>query len=88
MFATNTSFSVTVSHSIVSQFVTITDSINVHDYLFNEHLVAHQAKLAQMVEHSLRIQEVLGSIPEFSKLYMSCNYCLPQKEYVEINRIL
>ena len=88
VFAANTSLSVTVSHSVVSQFLTITDIIDVHDYLFNGHPVAHQAELAQMVEHWLRMREVLGSISKFSNLYRSGNYCLPQEEYVEINRIL
>ena len=70
------------------QFVTITDSIDVHYYLFNGEHVPQQEELAQMVEHSLRMREVLGSIPKFSNLYRSCNYFLLQEEYVEINRIL
>ena len=35
VFAPNTNYSVGVSHSIVFQFVTITNSIDVHYYLFN-----------------------------------------------------
>ena len=49
-----------------SQLVTITDSIDVHYYLFNEEQTAQQGELAQMAEHSLSMREVLGSIPRFS----------------------
>ena len=88
MFAPNTNFYVAVSHSIVFQFLTITDSIDVHYYLFNGEQVPHQGKLCQMVELSLRMREVLGSIHRFSSLNRSCNYFLPEEEYAEINRIL
>ena len=38
-----------------SQFVTITDSIDVYYYLFDGELVCHQEELARMVERSLSI---------------------------------
>ena len=88
VFATNTNYSVAVFHSIVFQFLTITDSTDVHYYMFNGEEVPQQDELAQMAEHSLRMREVLGSIPRFSSLYRSCNYCLHQEEHVELNRIL
>ena len=88
MFATNTNFYVAVSHSIVFQFLTITDSIDTHYYFFNGEQVLQQGELGQMVEHSLHMGEVLRSIPRFSNLNRSCDYFLPEKEYVEINRIL
>ena len=88
VFAPNKNYSVTVSHSIIFKFVTITNSIDVHYYLFNGEEVPQQGELTQMGEHFLRIQEVLLSIPRLSNPYRSCNYCLPQEEYVEINRIL
>ena len=66
MFGLNTSFSVPVSHSIVFfQFVTITDNKDVHYYLFNGEQVPQQKELAQMVEHSLCMREVLEAIPRF-----------------------
>ena len=88
VFASNTNYSVAVSHSIVFQFVTITDSIDLHYYLFNGEDVPQKDELAQMAEHSFRMREVLGSIQRFCSLYRSCNYCLPQDEHVEISRIL
>ena len=42
------------------QFVTITDSIDVYCYLFYGEQVSHQGKLAQMVERSHNMREVLG----------------------------
>ena len=68
VFALSTRFSVAVSHCIVFQFVTITDSIDVHYYLFNREQVPQQVELAQLVENSLRMREVLGAIPRFSNL--------------------
>ena len=59
--------------------MTITDSIDVCYYLFNGEQVPQEGELAQMVEHSLRKREVLGSMPRLSNLYRSCNYCLPQE---------
>ena len=50
------------------QFVTVTDYKDVHYYLFNGEQVPQQKQLAQMVEHSLRMREVLGAIPRFSNL--------------------
>ena len=87
VFPPNTNYSVAVYDSIVFQFVIITDSIDVHYYLFNGEDVPQQDELSQMEEHSLHMREVLGSITRFCNLYSSCNYCLPQEEYVEINRI-
>ena len=48
-----------------SLFLTIIDRTDVHYYLFDGEVVAHQRELAQMVECSLSMQEVLGSIPRF-----------------------
>ena len=48
VFDPNTNFSVPVSHSIDFQLVTITDSIGLHYYLFNEERVPQQRELAQM----------------------------------------
>ena len=87
VFAPNKNYSVTVSHSIIFQFVTITNSIDVHYYLFNGEEVPQQGELTQMGEHSLRMREVLLSIPRLSNPYRSCDYYLPQEEYVDINRI-
>ena len=84
----NTNYSVAVSHSIVFQFVTITDSIDVHYYLFHGEHVPQPGELTRMGEHSVHMRGVLGSISRFSNLNRSCNYSLPQEEYVEINRIL
>ena len=50
------------------QFVTVTDGLDVHYYLFNGEQVPQQGQLAQLVEHSCRIREVLGSILRFSDL--------------------
>ena len=50
------------------QFVTVTDYKDVHYYLSDGEQVPQQKQLAQMVEHSLRIREVLGAIPRFSNL--------------------
>ena len=50
------------------QFVTIKGNIDVHYYLFDGEQVPLQRELARMVEHSLRMPEVLGSIPRFSNL--------------------
>ena len=47
------------------QFVTITDNRDVHYYLFNGEQVPQQKELAQMVKHSLCMQEVLGTISRF-----------------------
>ena len=47
------------------QFVTITDNKVLHYYLFNGEQVPQQKELAQMVEHSVCMQEVLGAIPKF-----------------------
>ena len=49
-----------------TQFVTITDSIDVYYYLFGGEQLSHQAELGQMVERSRRMRGVLGSIPRFS----------------------
>ena len=49
-----------------SQFLTITDSIDVYFYLFDGEQVSHQGELAQMVERSLSMREVQGSMPRFS----------------------
>ena len=53
VFAPNTNYSVGVSHSIVFQFVTVTNSIDGHYYLFNGEEVPQQGESAQMQEHSL-----------------------------------
>ena len=61
VFAHNTNFSVADAadyHSIVSQFVTITDSVDVYYYLFDGGQVCRQGELARMVEHSLCMREV------------------------------
>ena len=50
------------------QFVTITDSIDLHYYLFNAEQVPQELELHVMSEHSLRMREVLGSISRFSNL--------------------
>ena len=50
------------------QFVSITDSIHVDYYLLNGEQVPQEGELAQMVEHSFRMREVLGSIHRFSNL--------------------
>ena len=50
------------------QFVSITDSIHVDYYLLNGEEAPQQGELAQMVEHSLHMREVLGSIHRFSNL--------------------
>ena len=50
------------------QFVTISDNIDVHYYLFDGEQVPQKGELAQIVEHLLRMREVLGSIPRFSNL--------------------
>ena len=55
MFAPNTNFYFAVSQSIVFQFLTITDSIDAHHYLFNGEEVLQQGELGQMVEHSLHM---------------------------------
>ena len=57
------------------QFVTITDNIDVHYYLFDGEHVPEQEELAQMVEHSLSMRELLGSIPRFSSYESSSNSC-------------
>ena len=62
-----------------SQFVTIIERTDLYYYFFDGDPVAHQGELAQMVEHSLRMREVLGPIPRFSSLYKACNYCLPKE---------
>ena len=49
-----------------SKFLTIIDRTDIYYYLFDGEVVAHQRELAQMVECSLSMQEVLGSIPRFS----------------------
>ena len=49
-----------------SQLVTITYSTDVYYYLFDGEPVCHQEELARMVERSLSIREVLGSIIRFS----------------------
>ena len=49
-----------------SQFLTIIDRTDLYYYLFDVEEVAHQGELAQMVEHSISMREVLGSIPRFS----------------------
>ena len=49
-----------------SQFVTIIDRTGLYYHLFDQDLVADQGGLAQMVERSLSMREVLGSIPKFS----------------------
>ena len=48
-----------------SQFVTIIDRTELYYYLLDGEVVAHQAEIAQMVERSLSMREVLGSIPRF-----------------------
>ena len=48
------------------QFVTITDNIDVRYYLFHGEQLPQQGELAQIVEHSLRMREVMGSTPRFS----------------------
>ena len=70
------------------QFLTITDNKDVHNYWFYREQVSQQKELPQMVEHSLRMREVLGAIPRFPNLYRACNSFLPKEEYVEIDRIL
>ena len=49
-----------------SQFLTIIDRTDLYYYLFDGDPVAHQGGLAQMVERSLSMREVVGSIPRFS----------------------
>ena len=49
-----------------SQLVTIADSIGVYYYLFDGVQVSHKWELVQIVERSLCMREVLGSIPRFS----------------------
>ena len=49
-------------------FLTITDSVDVHYYLFNGEQVPQQEELGQMVEHWFRMRGVLGAIPRFSNL--------------------
>ena len=56
-----------------SQFVTITDSIDVYYYLFDGEPVCHQEGLARMVEHLLSMQQVLISIIRFSSYKRSSN---------------
>ena len=51
--------------SFFFQFVTITDNKDVHYYLFNGERLPQQKELAQMVEYSLCMQEVLEAIPRF-----------------------
>ena len=58
-----TNFPVAVQILSFSQFVNIIDRTNLYYYLFDGEVVAHQGELAQMVERSLSMQEVLGSIP-------------------------
>ena len=70
------------------QFVTITDNIYVHYYLFHREQVPQQGELAQMEEHSLRMREVQGSLPRFSNLQRAFNSFLHQEEYMAIDRIL
>ena len=50
------------------QFVTITDSIYLHYYLLNAEQVPQQGELPVMLELSLHMREVLGSISRFSNL--------------------
>ena len=49
-----------------SPFVTIIDRTDPYYYLFDGDPVAHQVELAQMVERSLSMRELLGLIPRFS----------------------
>ena len=58
-----------------SQFVTITDNIDVHYYLFQGEHVPQQEELAQMLEHSHSMREVLGSILRFSSYERSSKSC-------------
>ena len=69
------------------QFLTITDNKDVHYYLFYGEQVPQQKESAQMVEHSLRMREVVGAIHRFSNLYRACNSFLPKEEYVDTYRI-
>ena len=62
----NTNFPVAVPILSFPQFVTIIDRTNLYYYLFDGEVVAHQGELAQMVESSLGMREVLGSIPRSS----------------------
>ena len=70
------------------QFVRITASIDVHYYLFHGEDIPQQGELAQMVEHSRHMRQVLGSIPRFSNHQRACNSFLPQEDYVETDIIL
>ena len=75
MSVPNTNYSVAVSHSIVFQFVTITDSIDVHYYLFNREEARQQEELTQMGEHSLDgepvcHQEELARMVKHSLMYV------------------
>ena len=49
-----------------SQFVTIIDRTDLYYQLFDRDPVADQGELSQMVERSLSMREVLGSISRFS----------------------
>ena len=46
------------------QFVTITDSVDVHYYLFNREQIAQQGELAQMAERSLSIERYWDRYPD------------------------
>ena len=62
------------------QFVTITDIIDDYYYLFYGEQASHQRELAQIVEHLLSMQTVLGLTPRFSSHYRSRNSLFAMKQ--------